>query len=518
MIRSLAGALRWSCFTLTLTVCCLAVGVGTARGQAAAAQTAAAPVGGGTPAPAVAATALPKVPNEVKSATDVSAYRTQIEQFITQAVAALANDQVPDEQTAARDALRNEAVVNGQPASIAYLNLYTQLLNQQLRTLLQSPTASPRARINTAIAVAAVAHIAGTPPNTSAAQLADIVVLLINDKFDAVVLWGVKAAQPIVLAQIGMAAIPPNNAQLLDAIVGAVHKHTKGHIAGAIASDAYDALALGINDNTLRTRLQANPVMVKTVAPYVLRLLQERLEQYRGGVPPSPRAEGVGTGFLSNPIVWSQLTPQEQSAAMQVMADLMSLAAQQAAAKTVNVADRQELATMIARVAAAVSIAAAPTNSGPVFDALKPATLIKPDTPAAQIVQDVSAVLPALRGLPAFKGLNAPPAIVDTKPAPPPASAPTTGPVAAPGAGNTNAVGNPNATIVTPVIPTTPPPTAPAPTTHPAGGATGTGTGAGGATTPKPPVTPPTPHPPTPTTPPRGTGTRAPTGGAGYGH
>jgi hypothetical protein len=384
-------------------------------------------------------------------------------------------------------------------ASVAYLDLYAQLLNQQLLNLQKNNATSPRGRLNAAIAAAAVARIAGggNPPLTSAAaHLAEAVIGFINDKSDAVVLWGVKAAGPVIQAQLGMVNLPSTNAQLLDAIVAAVQKHTQGQIAGAIAGDAYDALSLNITDPSQRNRLQQNPQMVKTVAPYMIRLLQARLDQYRRGVPPSPRAEGTGTSFLSNPIVWGQLTQQDRAAAMQVMSDLLTLAAQQANAKNINPGDRAEMAMMIRLVASAVSIAAAPNGAGPVFNALQPLIAIRPETPPATIQQLVAGVLPALQGLPEFKALKAPPPIVDTKPAPPPASAPTTGPVAIPGAGNAGAVGNPNATILTPPPPAPTAP-APAPATRPNGAAPKAPTT---PATPPRPATPPAPRTPTPPT------------------
>src|SRR5687767_300699 len=72
--------------------------------------------------------ALPSVPDQVKTANDVTAHRAAIEAFVTQAVAQLANES-PDLQTKAREALQKDALVKGQPtATPAYLNLYSQLL------------------------------------------------------------------------------------------------------------------------------------------------------------------------------------------------------------------------------------------------------------------------------------------------------------------------------------------------------------------------------------------------------
>jgi hypothetical protein len=498
MIRSLAGEHRWISLSLTIFFGCLAVAVPAARGQQAPAP-AGAPAPGPNPVASPAAGTispaaesppppppLPKVPNEVKTSNEIGANRAGIDQFITQAVHQLADEKNAEAQSAARDALRKEALVSGGQATPDYLNTYAELLNQHLLELTKDPQLGPRGKLNAAIATAEVAKIAEN------GQLAGAAEAFINDKSEAVCLWGIKASKWIIPAQLEMVGMPQNADKLADAVVSAVQQHTHGQIAGAIADEAYAALSLDIFSPQTRQKLAQKPAMLQQMAPHLLKLLDVRLQQYRKGVPPDPRAEANGTGFLSDPLVWNGLNPALQKQAMQVMIDLINLAAQQASAAKVSAGDRGELATMISRVAAAISITAAPSGSGAVFDAIKPATAVVTATPAGQIQAAVAAVMPAVKTLPQYVDLKPPPAVIGNEPAPPPASAPTTGPISAPGATSNSPIGNPNAKIITPPTPTAP---EPPPATRPAG-----------ANTPKPPE----PKPPTQTPPaPRNTNGRS---------
>jgi hypothetical protein len=193
---------------------------------------------------------------------------------------------------------------------------------------------------------------------------------------------------------------------------------------------------------------------------------------------------------------------------MQIMSDLIALAGQQATAPNVNPGDKSELILTIERIAAAISVSGVPK---PVQEQLAPAANLKAGVSDAQIKAAVDQVLPALRTLPNLAALKDPPKMMGSKPAPPPASAPTTGPVAVPGAGNSSAVGNPNATILTPPAPTAAPP--PTPASRPTAPRTAPTPPAGSSNPPAarnptgahPPTNPPGPtqHPPTRTPPAR---------------
>jgi hypothetical protein len=443
MICSLAGAHRWSLFILT-SLLVVATAGSLAQGQSLS------------------------IPPAAKTAPELDqTTKAGIEQKLIPAV----NDLVtgaPDVQTRARQAIENETRIPGQtaPPSPAYLDVYAATLDKLLSNL--PADASVRVRLNAAITAANVAQAAEN------AQLQNAILKFVNDKNDTVALWGIKGARFVIPPQLGGFAAP--NPALVKSIVPAVKAHPEGPIAGAIASEAYNALSLDIYDTAKAKKI--NPKMVATIAPEVIALLEARRPMYAKGVPPSPRAEATGASFIAHPIVWKQLNGPQQLQTMQVLSDLVALAGQQAAAPAATPGDRADLAHMISRTAAAISVAADPTGAGAVAQALKPATLLGPQSTPQQIKTAVDAILPALKTVGAFAKLNNPPPVVGNEPAPPPASAPTTGPVEIPGAGNPPPPGAPTPTAPTPAPAPTPPRT-----TRPAGGAA-------------PHPTPPPPHPP----------------------
>jgi hypothetical protein len=396
MICSPAGAHRWSLFILALLA---SVGlVASARGQTAG------------------------IPATVKTASEIGANRAALEQSITTQVQAMLAPNAPaDVQTKARQVLENEAKVNGQPtASPAYLDAYAQILSTQLIAQLKAlPTPpSPRAKLNAAIAVANVAQLADN------VQLKDAAMVFIQDKNEAVVLWGIKAAKWIIPAQLR--AFGQKDESLIKLIIPAVQAHSTGIVAGAIVSEAYDALTLNVSDPTLFAKVKADAL--PTMIQYVLKLLQTRVVMYQKGVPPAPRADAVGTRFLADPKVWPLLNAATKVEAMQSFTDLIGLASKQAQAA--NPGDRKELAITIQRASAAVSIIV-PTN---IADEIVGAARLQDQATAAQIATAADSVLVAVRGNKGFEALKDPPAVVGNAPAPPPATAPTTQSVAIPGA------------------------------------------------------------------------------------
>ena len=63
--------------------------------------------------------------------------------------------------------------------------------------------------------------------------------------------------------------------------------------------------------------------MIKQTIGPVQDLLAVRIAQYKEGVPASPTADQIGTGYLSNPSVWPNQTPAEQLRSMQLFSDLL---------------------------------------------------------------------------------------------------------------------------------------------------------------------------------------------------
>lgn len=416
MIRSPAGApSRWKyipAVPVLMAALALAAAADDARGQAAAP---------GQPAPGAAVPPLASVPanvKEINSAGDLKQHLKSIESVVTAAIANLANDQNPTQQTRARTALISDAMINGQPnATATYLDAYAQIVNQQLLPLAKNP--SPRVRLNAAIVAAEVARIADN------SQLAPVALVFLDDKSDAIVLWGMKAARWIIPAQLRFPGA--FNRQLADAVLPTVQKHSKGQVAGAIAVEAYDALTLNLLNNQA-TFAKMTPQQVATMAPYVLNLLQSRIPMYQKGVPPAPRAETAGTRYLTDPKTWPTLGAQ-QVPAVQAMRDLIFLATAQA--QTANPGDRAELAHTVQWAGAAVATLV-PQAQG---RAIQKAAEFNPNVATPQQVQAVAdSVAAGLQAAPAFAKLKPPPQLQGNEPAPPPASAPTTGNVLIPGA------------------------------------------------------------------------------------
>ena len=373
-----------------------------------------------------------KIPNEAKNANDVTSYKPTVAQFLQQTADQLANG-TADQQSKAREALKGEALVDGQnKATAAYLNLYAQLLNEQLITLSQN--SDMRVRLNAAIVDLSVAQTVNN------AQLAPATAAFIGDKTDAVVLWGVKAARWVIPAQLGAFG---GKTQLLDAIVAGVQAHPSGYTGGAIAYDAYLALTLDISPPLNKP----TGAMMAAVVPAVQKLMELRKQQYLNGIAPSPRAEAYGSSFLSNRLIWTTLPAAQQVALMQDFCDLIGLMAQQAA--VANPADLGELATTIAKISSAISVVVDPAG-GPIAQKIAPATTLSGRSGVPAIINDVAAVLAAVKTVAQFNNLAAAPIAGGHNAAPPPASAPTTGPITVPGA-----------------IPMPPPPPPAAPTTRP---------------------------------------------------
>ncbi len=411
----------WSRFCAALSCAALLplLVIAPALGQTAAP---AAPAVASAPAP-VPTVPLPTVPNDIKSKNDMTADRPQIQKFIELATVQLASG-TPEQQSKARDALRSEALLTGQPnASAAYLDAYAQALNTQLLPLAQS--SNVHARLNAAIVTYSVALVAN---NAQLAPSALAFISIKDEKAGPEVLWGIKAARWIIPAQIGAFAGQKNLA-LFDAIIAAVAAHPNGQIGGAIAYEAYEAVTLDI---ATPTRPKATPAMQIIAAPYVQKLLETRLQMYINGVPPSPRSEPFGSSFLSGKAVWTTLPPATQLKIMQDFCDLVGLMGQQAA--QANPGDKTDLALAISSIASAISVLADPPGNGPVTLAIAPATKLNARTAPGDITAAVSAILPAVQLVPQFKGLAATPKIVGHAAAPAPASAPTTNQVVIPGA------------------------------------------------------------------------------------
>jgi hypothetical protein len=383
--------------------------------------------------------ALGQIGNDIKTASNVTGNAPAIAATVKKDVAALAAS--PNATT--RNVLISNAMVPGSAASVAFLDAYTISLNTELQALEKDPNLA--VRLNGAIVAAQVAEKANN------ARLAEAITAFVNDKSEPVAMWGLRGAKWVIPSLIKP---PVNNPKhpLFDAIINAVKTHHTGLASGWIATDAYSALALELNPSNAKDR--PTPAMLTAMITPVQNVLAVRIDQYKEGVPASPTADAIGTGFLSHPAVWPVQTPAQQLRTLQLYSDLLSLAAQQLAAPSINETDKNELTTVIKLVGSAIAVTA-PANS-PLAAASKQTNTVGRAMPPAQIQQIVDGIYPALIKDPKYKTLTAPPKIVDTKPAPAPATAPTTLPT------------GPGTEAPIPPPPPVPPPSVPPPA---AGGA-----------------------------------------------
>ena len=388
-----------------------------------------------------------QITQQMKTASSVTDVQAQIDATVKKDVAALAGG-----NAGARNTLINYAQVPGGTASAAFLDAYAVSLNTHLQPLAKD--ANLAVRLNGAIVAAQVAQVANNP------RLADAANAFVNDKADAVVYWGLRAADHVVPNLLKPPFANPKH-PLIPSIINAVKTHNEGIASGWIATEAYNALTLDLNPAGGKQRPTAQ-MIAATIDP-VQSLLRVRVDQYKLGVPAMPTAEQIATGYLSNPVVWPVQAPAQQQTSLQLFSDLLSLATQQASAPEVNPTDLRDLLSVIRLVGSALAVNAPP---GSLLDAAAKQVMgVGPTTPVNDVVKRVALIPPALSKLPGMK-INPPPKIEGHKPAPAPATAPTTLPTGA---------------APVPIPP--PPPVQEFPQAPPPGGA---GPGAGGPNRPPP--------------------------------
>ena len=192
---------------------------------------------------------------------------------------------------------------------------------------------------------------------------------------------------------------------MIQSIVPAVQAHSEGVAAGAIAVDAYNALALDLL--TPARRKLATPDVIKSTIEPIQSLLAARLALYRKGIPPQPAAETRGTSYLTNGAIWSVQTPTQQVRSMQLMSDLLSLAAQQSKAAK----DPSELILTIVHTAKAMSVAADASGAPQISQVLLPLTQLKGGTSPDEVLRLVNGVYPVIKGVVRFAAVTPPPTV-----------------------------------------------------------------------------------------------------------
>ncbi|HEV7299477.1 MAG TPA: hypothetical protein VGN72_08955 [Tepidisphaeraceae bacterium] len=336
-----------------------------------------APAPGG--AAAAAAVSIPRAARGAESAAGVSQHNAAINAFIAANVKALMGDDAKA-RSDARDAIIAEAPTNG--ATPIYLRTYAGALEAALLPTLAN--ASPVAKLNLAITVARVAERAN---NT---QLAGITRQLLKDPSDAIVLWGMKAAQSIV----PVLAATPLDTNL--PLIGEVVASAKAHNTSYIIDEAYMAVNLSKSGNTTKA-------MVTAVLPHMQDLLAHRVGLYANGVPPLPAAENRATAFLVHSSVWSQMDEAQKLTALQTMVDLLNAASRQYAAQQQA---RGELSPLLKLTGSAFQVVASNVGNEPMRRAAQAVSSINPSNAPTQVNAAVSELLTATTAVPAFNKLK----------------------------------------------------------------------------------------------------------------
>lgn len=332
----------------------------------------------------------------LKGSTSVAAAGPQIAAAID---AQVKNLMSADPAAAAR--AREELIDAANPGRVnptaAFLNAYAGALNTGIATALKHE--SDLVRLNAAIIVARVAE----RTDNSAAALQGATITLLNDPSPFVVLWGLKAARAVIPAMLRNPAINPG--AMFTALVKAAGAHASGVMGSPIAIEAYEALTLDIFDPG---RKPTDAELLKVI-PIMQQLLQQRVQMYIKTLPPEPLAENRATLFLVNSRVWAQHDAKQKLASVQIMSNLANLGAQHYAAAAPEL--RVELAPMIANVAAAIAVV---PESAPIQAQLGPAVKINAGTDPQEVMQAVSAIVPALKTVKAFAAIQPPPSIAPT--------------------------------------------------------------------------------------------------------
>jgi hypothetical protein len=236
-----------------------------------------------------------KLPTSVQTATDASGFKGQIDQFINKQLTTL---KAGGEGTKdARESLSLAATTTG--ASPSFLQVYSSALAADMAA--QGVVAAPdvRVRLNAAIVVFRVALASGNP------ALANLATTLAQDKSEAVAIWGVKAAQPLLPAILTSAGNPKN---LATAVINAAKTQVDSEL---IPEDAYNALTLFTMSESAKGKV--SPAAFKGYLQYPLDLLAFRVSLYQNSIPKNPRADGMGTGYLAGNYGWRLMTVEQQT-------------------------------------------------------------------------------------------------------------------------------------------------------------------------------------------------------------
>ncbi|MGH7178414.1 MAG: hypothetical protein ACREJC_13630 [Tepidisphaeraceae bacterium] len=324
------------------------------------------------------------LPPTVRTAPDASIHRAEITKFIKAQIAQLTNP-APPTQSGARDAIVGETLPGGGVTpSASFLDIYSEILNDELVPLAGNPEL--RVRLGAAIVAARVAERA-----SASSQLQRAVMAFMNDKNEAVVLWGLKGARFIMKPVLNNPASP----QLIPVVL----KTGTRFLTGPVTQASYDAL--NVDPATIPASATAAAIGATQD------LLAARVAEYADSIPADPIVDTQATLNLTAARWFNPQTAPQRLRTAQLLSDLSGSAA--AKIPQAEPEERKTLAIMIKRVASAVSAMGILLNNTKLQDDVKEARAISENMSADDIVNRAKTIYPALHSV--YGGLTPPPMI-----------------------------------------------------------------------------------------------------------
>jgi hypothetical protein len=328
------------------------------------------------------------IPLATKTSPDADRMAAAIQESVREDVQKLANDD-PEVRRVARETLINDASAPGGTASTQYLDTLAAAMDAELSKLAKHD--SVLVRLNVAIVTARVADKADN------GRLRNTVQILTSDKNEGVLIWALKAARDVIPGVLRNPLLA-NNDKLLPAIAELVQAHP----TPPVIQEAYQALMLNYLDREKTRRNTDWKSMVASTFDELAKVLQIRLDEYKTGVPPEPLLDTAAANFLVHPEIMKTYTDQQRVHALQLICDLMGLAAQRSS--VASGADREHLVNLVKNAARALQAAATylgkERDIKPVIDPILQANQTTPNLPEL-----VSHVIPALQKI--VPGVNA---------------------------------------------------------------------------------------------------------------
>jgi hypothetical protein len=315
--------------------------------------------------------------------TSLSPPQDTINQYIAQAMIELKSLD-PAKQQAGRDALINFVAPAPNPPqpSPTFMSVYSQALNQQLAAIANAPDL--RTRLNAAIATAKVAE------KNDNEKLVPTITGQLNDKSEAIALWGMKAAKFVIPRGA-------EGAKLIPQVVEAAKRFPSS------STIAYQALIAG-------------PGPSAPAIDAIHKLMQARIDMYQTEIPADPLAEFPAMLQLVDSKWWNAQNASQQQKTEQLLTHLASVAGQRAVLNDTP-ENRSAMAAMIKKISGSMGAISFTTNKPSLTKKMDELTKgLGPAMGAQQIAGVADGMVTAIRA--EFSTVAPPPKLAATNPTP----------------------------------------------------------------------------------------------------